>query len=92
MKLSQYNALDGVWKEGKVDFPRTIAKAMFPNVTFAVIQTLGQEMDAATLVGCVPEGFALDFATSAKKKGDFIMTSAPVMEKFAKRLLPTGVS
>lgn len=84
MKLSRYDVANRKVL-GEVPYPHTVAEVMFPDTTFAVIHAppgqggMDAEGLAAALRGSV---FQLDGATSAKKKGDFLITDAPVAEVF----------
>ena len=84
MNLSRYDAKQCKWDKVEYPYPHTLAEVLFPDTTFAVIHALpGQDgVSAAGLVGRVPKGFQLDFATGSRKKGDYIMTDNDVAGTF----------
>jgi hypothetical protein len=80
LTLSKYDLSAQEWVDETFAYPHTLAEIMFPNVDFTIVHAEG--MDARKMVLSLPDGYDLDFATGAKKKGDFIASSDPVAPIF----------
>jgi hypothetical protein len=77
MKLKKFDLSSG-WGDETYPFPHTLAEALSPQESNFAIVHAGPETSPDVLAGSLPEGYSLDFATGAKKHGDFIMSKKPI--------------
>jgi hypothetical protein len=78
MKLLKFDLETRQWDEVGYPYPHTIAEVLFPNTKFAIVH-IPRDMDAAEVLTALPKGWRPDFATGAKKHGDFVMTQSEML-------------
>ena len=77
MKLNKFDVVTETWEEVAYPFPHTLAKALCPGVEFAIVHA-DADTEPEALAGGLPQGWHLDYAAGAKKKGDFVMSTSSV--------------
>lgn len=84
LSIPKYDLSSAGWTGYKVPFRNTLLQALYPNIRTAILKASTDPNDRDRMIEALiaPDGLCIDFATGAKKRGEFIATNEAVSHRF----------